>query len=249
MEDGGSGAGRRAGGDHHHPRCAGRAGSDSDHLPRAARGRPSRATASCSTTACWSSRCWRRPARRCAAGWWSAVLLKDRKGINLPGVAVSAPALTDKDREDLAFCIDQEVDYVALSFVRRASDVLELKELLLQEKSAMQVIAKIEKPQAVADFDAILEASDGIMVARGDLGVEMQPGEGAADPEADHPQVQRGRQAGDHRHPDAGEHDRASRGRPGPKPPMSPTPSSTAPTRSCSRPRPPRGAIRWRRSR
>ncbi len=102
-------------------------------------------------------------------------LLKDRKGINLPGVAVSAPAMTTKDREDLDFCLGQEIDYLALSFVRSASDVLELKELLLREKSPLQVIAKIEKPEAVADFDAILEASDGIMVARGDLGVEMRP--------------------------------------------------------------------------
>jgi pyruvate kinase len=102
-------------------------------------------------------------------------LLKDRKGINLPGVAVSAPAMTAKDREDLAFCLGQEIDYLALSFVRSASDVLELKELLLREKSPLLVIAKIEKPEAVADFDAILEATDGIMVARGDLGVEMRP--------------------------------------------------------------------------
>jgi pyruvate kinase len=102
-------------------------------------------------------------------------LLKDRKGINLPGVAVSAPALTDKDREDLAFCIREGVDWVALSFVRRAADVLELKEILLREKSDIRTIAKIEKPEAVDAFDAILEAADGIMVARGDLGVEMRP--------------------------------------------------------------------------
>jgi pyruvate kinase len=102
-------------------------------------------------------------------------ILKDRKGINLPGIRVSAPALTGKDREDLRFCIAEGVDWVALSFVRRAYDVLQLKDILFQEKSEIQVIAKIEKPQAVADFEAILEASDGIMVARGDLGVEMSP--------------------------------------------------------------------------
>ena len=102
-------------------------------------------------------------------------ILKDRKGINLPGVAVSAPALTAKDREDLAFCIRQEVDYVALSFVRCAADVIELKDILLREKSDIHIIAKIEKPEAVADFDAILAVADGIMVARGDLGVEMRP--------------------------------------------------------------------------
>lgn len=102
-------------------------------------------------------------------------VLKDRKGINLPGVKVSAPAMTEKDREDLLFCIREGVDYLALSFVRRADDVLELKNQLLREKADIHIIAKIEKPEAVADFDAILQVSDGIMVARGDLGVEMSP--------------------------------------------------------------------------
>lgn len=101
--------------------------------------------------------------------------LKDRKGINLPGARVSIPAMTEKDLEDLRFCLGQEIDYLALSFVQRAADVLELKERLYREKSSMRIIAKIEKPQAVEDFAAILEASDGIMVARGDLGVEMNP--------------------------------------------------------------------------
>jgi len=105
----------------------------------------------------------------------SGGLLKDRKGINLPGAKVSAPALTDKDREDLHFCILEELDYVALSFVREASDVLELKAILESHGSELRVIAKIEKPEAVANFAAILEASDGIMVARGDLGVEISP--------------------------------------------------------------------------
>jgi pyruvate kinase len=102
-------------------------------------------------------------------------VLKDRKGINLPGTAVSAPALTTKDRADLDFCLREGVDWVALSFVRSVTDVLELKDLIHRQKSELQVIAKIEKPQAVEDFDAILEAADGIMVARGDLGVEMSP--------------------------------------------------------------------------
>ncbi|WP_305045480.1 pyruvate kinase [Geoalkalibacter sp.] len=102
-------------------------------------------------------------------------VLKDRKGINLPGVKVSAPALTDKDVADLDFCLEQELDYVALSFVRRPEDVWELKNRLYQVKSDIQVIAKIEKPEAVDNFSAILEAADGIMVARGDLGVEMPP--------------------------------------------------------------------------
>ncbi len=102
-------------------------------------------------------------------------LLKDRKGINLPGVNVSAPSLTEKDLEDLTFCVEQELDYLALSFVRRAEDVLELKGLLEQAGSQIKVISKIEKPEAVNNFDAILAASDGIMVARGDLGVELRP--------------------------------------------------------------------------
>ncbi|HEY4388354.1 MAG TPA: pyruvate kinase [Ktedonobacteraceae bacterium] len=113
-------------------------------------------------------------------------LLKEHKGINLPGVAVSAPALTEKDREDLQFGIAQGVDYVALSFVRRAEDVLEARQLMqhYQEELAgksmkplttIPLIVKLEKPEAVAHLDDILEVSDGVMVARGDLGVEMSP--------------------------------------------------------------------------
>ena len=102
-------------------------------------------------------------------------VLSDRKGMNLPGVRVSAPALTEKDRQDLQFCIDQELDYVALSFVRTARDIEILRELLYGQPTNLRVIAKIEKPEAVANFDAILTAADGIMVARGDLGVEINP--------------------------------------------------------------------------
>jgi pyruvate kinase len=102
-------------------------------------------------------------------------LLKDRKGINLPGVAVSAPALTDKDREDLRFCIAQDLDFVALSFVRTADDVVSLKEILHRHQADLKVIAKIEKPEAVDNFEAILAVADGVMVARGDLGVEINP--------------------------------------------------------------------------
>jgi len=98
-------------------------------------------------------------------------LLKSHKGMNLPGVAVSAPALTEKDRVDCAFAGAQGVDYVALSFVRRAEDLAELRTLIPQ---TVRVIAKIEKDTALEDIDRIIEASDGIMVARGDLGVEMK---------------------------------------------------------------------------
>ncbi len=113
--------------------------------------------------------------------------LKDRKGINLPGVRVSAPAMTEKDLDDLDFCIRQELDYVALSFVRRASDVQALKTILESRGSALRVIAKIEKPEAVEDFDAILQATDAVMVARGDLGGGDESGKSAPDPEGDHP--------------------------------------------------------------
>lgn len=100
-------------------------------------------------------------------------VLKDRKGINLPGVKVSAPAMTEKDLEDLQFCIEQEVDWVALSFVRTAAEVERLKALIAEQGGELRVIAKIEKPEAVDNFDEILAASDGVMVARGDLGVEI----------------------------------------------------------------------------
>jgi pyruvate kinase len=102
-------------------------------------------------------------------------VLGDFKGINLPGVKISTPALTEKDRQDLEFCMAEGLDYVALSFVRNAQDVEDLKKILYQNGSALRVIAKIERPEAVSCFDAILEAADGIMVARGDLGVEMRP--------------------------------------------------------------------------
>ncbi len=100
-------------------------------------------------------------------------LLKDRKGINLPGVKVSAPAMTEKDFADLEFAIKQQLDWVALSFVRTAEEVSYLKQLLAERDSAIKVIAKIEKPEAVENFSAILAVTDGVMVARGDLGVEV----------------------------------------------------------------------------
>lgn len=102
-------------------------------------------------------------------------LLKDRKGINLPGVAVSAPALTGKDKEDLLFCIEKKLDYIALSFVRSAADVETLRQILNQHQTELKIISKIEKPEAIDKFDQILAISDGIMVARGDLGVETSP--------------------------------------------------------------------------
>ena len=100
-------------------------------------------------------------------------ILKNRKGINLPGVQVSAPALTDKDLADLQFAIGQEIDWIALSFVRTAREVAYLKELLSTQNSTMKVVAKIEKPEAVENLSEILAITDGVMVARGDLGVEV----------------------------------------------------------------------------
>jgi pyruvate kinase len=104
-------------------------------------------------------------------------VLAEHQGINLPGVAVSAPALTPKDRDDLAFGARQGVDYIALSFVRRPEDLAEAKRLVAEHlpKGAppIPVIAKLEKPEAIERLDEILAASDGVMVARGDLGVEL----------------------------------------------------------------------------
>ena len=101
--------------------------------------------------------------------------LKDKKGINLPGVEVSAPAITDKDKVDLEWGLRMGVDYVAVSFVRRPEDVLEARRLVTSDGASIPIIAKIEKPHAVDRLDEIVDASDGIMVARGDLGVEIGP--------------------------------------------------------------------------
>lgn len=104
-------------------------------------------------------------------------LLKPRKGVNLPGALLSVPALTDKDAADLEFGIRQGVDFVALSFVQKAEDVIEVKARIRALGADTPVIAKIEKPQAVEGIDAILDVADGIMIARGDLGVELPPEE------------------------------------------------------------------------
>ena len=102
-------------------------------------------------------------------------ILAQRQGINLPGVKITAPALTPKDLEDLQFGIDYEVDYIALSFVRSARDILVLKEALKARRADIPVIAKLERPLAIDNLDRIMEVCDGVMVARGDLGVEMSP--------------------------------------------------------------------------
>ncbi|MGA2421091.1 MAG: pyruvate kinase [Candidatus Acidiferrum sp.] len=101
--------------------------------------------------------------------------LGEHKGINLPGVKLRVPALTPKDRQDLAFALEQEVNYVAVSFVRRPEDVLLAKSLIKRAGYDTPVIAKLEKPEAIENLDAILRCADAVMVARGDLGVEMNP--------------------------------------------------------------------------
>ncbi|MDH3652208.1 MAG: pyruvate kinase, partial [Saprospiraceae bacterium] len=100
-------------------------------------------------------------------------MLKPRKGINLPHTNVSAPSLTQKDIDDLELGIANDVEWIALSFVRSAADVLHIKERIRKAGKGLKVIAKIEKPEAVKDIDAIIEAADALMVARGDLGVEI----------------------------------------------------------------------------
>ncbi|GAB5407962.1 MAG: hypothetical protein BalsKO_03270 [Balneolaceae bacterium] len=100
-------------------------------------------------------------------------ILKSRKGVNLPNVKISIPALTEKDIRDLEFGLTQNVDFVALSFVRSAEEVLDLKKRIADSECEAGVIAKIEKPEALDNIDEIIEASDGIMVARGDLGIEI----------------------------------------------------------------------------
>ncbi len=102
-------------------------------------------------------------------------LLKNKKGINLPGVRLSIPAITEKDKADLKFGLEQEVDFVALSFVRDPDDVHYLRQLIGDHWPPVFVIAKLEKPEALEHLDEIIDASDGVMIARGDLGVELPP--------------------------------------------------------------------------
>ena len=157
-------------------------------------------------------------------------VVSNNKGINLPGVAVSVPALTEKDSEDLRLALRHGVDMVALSFVRTAADVETCTRSWTRTARRVPVIAKIEKPQAVENLDEIIDAFDAIMVARGDLGVEL--------PLEEVPLVQKrivtppaAGQAGDRGDPDAGVDDHRARGRPAPRPPTWPTRSWTARTR------------------
>lgn len=102
-------------------------------------------------------------------------ILKSRKGVNLPSLNLRLPSMTEKDQQDLEFGIDQGVDWVSLSFVRQAKDIRFLKQFLADRNADIPVMAKIEKPQAIANLDEIIAECDGVMVARGDLGVEIRP--------------------------------------------------------------------------
>ena len=102
--------------------------------------------------------------------------ISSKKGMNFPDSELTIPAITDKDKIDLAFAVEQKLDYIAASFIRRKSDIVELREILHSHGGdEINVIAKLEKPQAIDNLDEILEVSDGVMVARGDLGVELPP--------------------------------------------------------------------------
>ncbi|HBP45363.1 MAG TPA: pyruvate kinase, partial [Flavobacteriales bacterium] len=100
-------------------------------------------------------------------------ILKPRKGINLPSTAISLPCITEKDAEDLAYALEQDVDWVGLSFVRNARDIVELRERIQAAGKHTRIVAKIEKPEALEDLVDILEETDAVMIARGDLGVEI----------------------------------------------------------------------------
>ena len=100
-------------------------------------------------------------------------ILSSKKGVNLPNTKISLPSLTPKDLADLQFALDQNVDWIGLSFVRSAKDIIELKHIIGQSQGKAKVVAKIEKPEAISDIEEILKVTDAIMVARGDLGVEI----------------------------------------------------------------------------
>lgn len=104
--------------------------------------------------------------------------VKNKKGVNVPNVSIKLPGITEKDVKDIIFGIEQKVDFIAASFVRKASDVLEIRELLEEHNAQyIQIVPKIENQEGIDNIDSILEVSDGLMVARGDMGVEIPPEE------------------------------------------------------------------------
>ena len=154
--------------------------------------------------------------------------IKDRKGVNMPDTLLPMSAMTPKDRSDLDAALALGVDWVALSFVQRPEDIAEVKKIVAGRAG---VLAKIEKPKALTCLDRHPGTVRCLMVARGDLGVEMplEAVPGAA--EADHPRRAQGGQAGGGGDPDAGIHDPVRPCPPAPKSPTSPPPSMTAPMR------------------
>ena len=100
-------------------------------------------------------------------------ILSSNKGVNLPNTVISLPSLTEKDLKDLEFAMEQDVDWIGLSFVRSARDIIELKHIISKNRNKAKIVAKIEKPEAIQDIDGIIRETDAIMVARGDLGVEI----------------------------------------------------------------------------
>ncbi len=104
-------------------------------------------------------------------------LMQPKKGINLPGTKMTIPLITEKDKSDIEFGIKYGADFFAMSFVRNSDDIKELKSIILRKTADIPVIAKVERPDAVADIDAICDESDAVMIARGDLGVEVLPEE------------------------------------------------------------------------
>ena len=155
-------------------------------------------------------------------------VLGSRKGISLPDTVLPFGAMTEKDRADLEAALSLGVAWIALSFVQRGDDIAEARKLA---RGRACVMAKIEKPSALNHLEEIIDLADGIMVARGDLGVEMPVEKVPGLAEADHPRRAQCRQAGGGRHADAGIDDLSRPRRPAPKCPTSPPPCSTAPTR------------------
>ena len=133
--------------------------------------------------------------------------ISERKGVSVVGAVLPVSPLTEKDRRDLTFALELGVDWVALSFVQRPEDMDELRELVGGKAAIM---AKLEKPSAIERLEEIVDRSDAVMVARGDLGVEMQPEQVPDDPAPGAARRPEGRQAGDRRDPDAGIHDRGA---------------------------------------
>ena len=134
-------------------------------------------------------------------------LLHSRKRVSLPDVNVNLPSITDEDRADIIFGVQHGVDFIAASFVRRADDVWEVRKVIEEAGGNQNIIAKIENRQGVENLQEILDAADGLMVARGDLGVGDACRRSSGHPEKDHQGGEQGRQAGDYRNPDAGVND------------------------------------------